>query len=59
MGTALDLGERLTCMYTYETRMAGAASEAVLLVWANPVIVRTAPRSMDGSTGRPRDDKAI
>jgi predicted nucleic acid-binding protein len=34
IATALDLGERLTCMYTYDTRMTSAASEAGLLVHA-------------------------
>jgi predicted nucleic acid-binding protein len=32
--TALDLGERLMCMYAYDTRMASAASEAGLQVCA-------------------------
>jgi uncharacterized protein len=39
IATALDLGERLTCMYAYDTRMAGAASEAGLLVHA-PMVHR-------------------
>jgi predicted nucleic acid-binding protein len=34
IATALDLGERLTCMYAYDVRMATAASEAGLLVCA-------------------------
>jgi predicted nucleic acid-binding protein len=34
IATALDLGERLTCMYAYDARMARAASEAGLLVHA-------------------------
>ncbi len=34
IATALDLGERLTCMYAYDTRMASAASEAGLRVYA-------------------------
>lgn len=34
IATALDLGERLTCMYAYDVRMATAASEAGLRVCA-------------------------
>lgn len=34
IATALDLGERLTRMYTYDTRMTGAAGEAGLVVHA-------------------------
>ncbi len=34
IATALDLGERLTCMYAYDARMAGAASDAGLRVYA-------------------------
>lgn len=34
IATALDLGERLACMYTYDVRMATAASEAGLRVCA-------------------------
>jgi predicted nucleic acid-binding protein len=34
IATALDLGERLVCMYAYDTRMASAASEAGLQVCA-------------------------
>jgi predicted nucleic acid-binding protein len=34
IATALDLGERLECIYAYDTRMATAASEAGLQVCA-------------------------
>ncbi|HLM85613.1 MAG TPA: type II toxin-antitoxin system VapC family toxin [Solirubrobacteraceae bacterium] len=34
IATALDLGERLACMYAYDARMATAASEAGLQVYA-------------------------
>jgi predicted nucleic acid-binding protein len=34
IATALDLGERLTCMYAYDVRMTTAASEAGLRVYA-------------------------
>lgn len=34
IATALDLGERLACMYAYDVRMAAAASEAGLRVCA-------------------------
>jgi uncharacterized protein len=34
IATALDLGERLACVYAYDTRMANAASEAGLQVCA-------------------------
>jgi uncharacterized protein len=34
IATALDLGERLACVYAYDTRMASAASEAGLSVCA-------------------------
>jgi predicted nucleic acid-binding protein len=34
IATALDLGERLACVYAYDTRMANAASQAGLQVYA-------------------------
>jgi predicted nucleic acid-binding protein len=34
IATALDLGEHLACVYAYDTRMANAASEAGLHVYA-------------------------
>lgn len=53
VATALDLGERLTCMCTYDTRMTSAASEAGLLVHA-PVPAQPAdPDAVNDSPPKP------
>jgi hypothetical protein len=49
IATALDLGERLACMYAYDMRMAAAAREAGLRVRAP-----TAEQPSTEDPGRPR-----
>jgi predicted nucleic acid-binding protein len=43
VATAVDLGERLACMYAYDVRMAAAASDAGLRVCA-PTAEQPSPR---------------
>jgi predicted nucleic acid-binding protein len=49
IATALDLGERLACIYAYDTRMATAASDAGLRVCApmaeQPLASEVAPET--------------
>ncbi len=45
IATALDLGERLACMYAYDVRMATAANEVGLRVCA-PTAEQPAPRRL-------------
>jgi predicted nucleic acid-binding protein len=55
IATALDLGERLVCMYAYDVRMATAASEAGLRVCA-PTAEQ--PSTKEAPTGKPADPDA-
>lgn len=55
IATALDLGERLACMYAYDARMATAASEAGLRVCA-PTAEQPTPE--DAQTDQPTDPRA-
>ncbi len=50
IATALDLGQRLTCMYTYDTRMTSAANEAGLLVQAPMADQPADSNAVDDST---------
>ncbi|HEV7942074.1 MAG TPA: type II toxin-antitoxin system VapC family toxin [Solirubrobacteraceae bacterium] len=52
IATALDLGERLECMYAYDVRMATAANEAGLRVLAPTA---DQPSTERASAGEPAD----
>jgi len=55
IATALDLGERLACMYAYDVRMATAASDAGLRVCA-PTAEQ--PSTEEAPAGEPADPDA-
>jgi predicted nucleic acid-binding protein len=55
LATALDLGELLACIYAYDARMAGAASDAGLRVRAP---MTEAPTIEDAQTDDPADPNA-
>jgi predicted nucleic acid-binding protein len=61
VATALDLGERLTCMYAYDARMTTAASEAGLRVYAptsEQPSTEQAPASEPADPGAMKDTAA-
>jgi hypothetical protein len=55
VATALDLGELLMCMYAYDARMASAASDAGIQVYAP---MTEAPTTEDTQTDDPADPDA-
>jgi predicted nucleic acid-binding protein len=58
LATALDLGELLACMYTYDARMLGAASEAGLQVSA-PAPMAEAPTTEDAQADASTDPDPV
>jgi predicted nucleic acid-binding protein len=58
VATALDLGELLACMYAYDARMANAASDAGIEVYAPYAPMTEAPTTEDTQTEDPADPNA-